>query len=154
MCTCVCVCVRVRACVPGERARASSRRYVHVRALQLQDPPNRLPTRLVDTNTTSGHRLQHQTAGPPPRIARDRNTLRSSVLRSSRSFSSLFLAATTRGYARSNHARSRGYTPIDPCHGLRKDHLRGISFVVRRGVFKIFKRSDGCSWVWRGGFHF
>lgn len=32
-----------------------------VRALQLQDPPNRLPTRLLDTNTSSGHRLQHQT---------------------------------------------------------------------------------------------
>ena len=38
--------VRVCACV------YDSRRYVHVRALQLQDPPNRLPTRLVDTNTT------------------------------------------------------------------------------------------------------
>lgn len=47
---------------------ASSRRYVHVRALQLQDPPNRLPTRLVDTNTTPGHRLQHRTG--PWRIVR------------------------------------------------------------------------------------
>lgn len=44
-------CVCVRACV---RASASAPRSVHVRALQLQDPPNRLPTRPVDTNTTAG----------------------------------------------------------------------------------------------------
>ena len=114
--------VRVCACV------YDSRRYVHVRALQLQDPPNRLPTRLVDTNTTPWHRLQHRTgagggeeetsSSSSHRPGGNTAALLSFVLRPS--FPRLSAARTRRGYARSNaevthahtHARAH-HTPID-----------------------------------------
>lgn len=94
-------------------------------ALQLQDPPNRLPTRPVDTNTTI--RTPTPTPnGAQPRIVRTGNT----IFRPSFSIFPLsrFLLRSIaerlllrdplgerQGYARSsNHAYCRGYTPIDP----------------------------------------
>ena len=124
-----CVRVCVRACVRAYLVNALSQLApIRTRACVATAGP-------AKPVTHAARRHQHHTGTPTPtpnggapfayRPGQEHTSfLLSLLLRSSRSLS-LFLAATTRGYARSNHARSRGYTPIDPC--LRKDHLRGIS---------------------------
>lgn len=83
------------------------------------------PHRDTDSNTKRG----------PFAYRPDRNTaLLSFVLDLS---SSRFLTATTRGYARSNHARCRGYTPIEPCHGY--GELIRISSIGRRRIMKVVR---------------
>lgn len=89
-------CVRVVYAALVCARRPGRPTYVHVRApLQLQDPPNRLPTRLLDTNTNPrdtdsnterDFSVRIVRAGTPPSV---RPSVRSSVLLRSSSLPSL-----------------------------------------------------------------
>lgn len=83
------------------RARLAPIR-IHARALQLQDPPNRLPTRLVDTNTPRRDTDSNTELEPSPSLSLSSRPEHRAPLSFVPHLSS---AARTRGYARSNAER-------------------------------------------------